>query len=255
MGCVLPSKEVKLDGQILHGTDRFGWWQVKEIIGWDETPPEKSNSSDVVNGHGEVPAPVYYGPRTVSLKGRLVAKNHELAISAKRVISALLQSAGEFVVTSSDGIPLTGVASRGRITPGGVQGRWLPFEMELRFSDSFRYGKAREAETSLGTSVEVFHRGTVPAWPVLTVSGSAPGGYALSIGGRLVRVTAPLVSGSPHTLDMRTGILRAGGSRVYAGIAEAEYFSVPRGLPSLLVTSLNTTGSGTVRADFYDTYI
>src|SRR5690606_7429585 len=108
---------------------------------------------------------------------------------------------------------------------------------------------------ALGTSVSVFQRGTVPAWPVVTVTGSAPGGYAVSLGGRLVRVTAPLVSGSPHTLDMRTGILRAGGSRVYMGIAEAEYFAVPPGSPRTFVTSINTTGSATVSISLNDTYI
>jgi len=251
----LASKQVSLDGQVLHGHDRYGWWQVNKIEGWDETPPEKSTQSDVVNGHGAIAVPVYYGSRTVTITGRLIAKNHELAVDAKRMLAALLQESGDFVVFSDGGVALSARAFRGRITPGPVAGRWLTFDMELRFPDPFRYGAARTFSVALGTSVSVYQRGYFGAWPVLTVTGTAPGGYAVSLDGRLVRITAPLVSGSPHTLDMRTGVLRAGGSRVYSGIAEAEYFSIPPGSPSTFVTSINTTGSATVAISLNDTFI
>lgn len=251
----MAGKQVSLDGQVLHGHDRFGWWQVNTIDGWDETPPEKSTPSDVVNGHGSIPVPVYYGPRTVTLKGRLIAKSHELAVDAKRRLSALLQESGELVVVDGGGVALSAQASRGRITPGPVKGRWLPFDMELKFPDPFKYGASRSFNVALGSAVTVYQRGYFGAWPIITVTGSAPGGYAVSLGGRLVRVVAPLVSGSPHTLDMRTGILRAGGVRVHAGITVAEYWTVPPGIRSVVGTAPVTTGTATVAVSFKDTYI
>ena len=251
----MVSKQVTLDGQILHGHDRYGWWQVNKIEGWDETPPEKSTQSDVVNGHGSIPVPVYYGTRTVTITGRIIAKNHELAVDAKRRLTALLQEAGSFVVVSDDGIALTAEASRGRISPGPVKGRWLTFDMELRFPDPFRYGASRPFSVALGSAVTVFQRGTVEAWPVAIVTGSAPGGYTLNKGGRQVRVTAPLTSGNAHTIDMRTGILKVGESRVYGGITTAEYWSIAPGPRQTVSASAITTGSATVRLDYYDTYI
>jgi len=250
----LASKQVTLEGQVLHGHDRYGWWQVNKIEGWDETPPEKSTQSDVVNGHGAIAVPVYYGSRTVTVSGRLVAKGHELALQAKRALSALLLDSGQFSTVSDDGVELHAQAWRGRITPGPVLGRWMTFDLELKFPDPFRYGNSRPFSSAVGAPVEVFQRGTAPAWPVVTVTGSMPEGYELTLGGQLVEVTKGLASGSTHTIDMRTGILRENGSRIYGSIGIAEYFAVKPG-PSQSFYSVAATGSGNATIRFNDTYI
>lgn len=251
----MAGKQVVLDGQILHGSDRFGIWRVHSLEGWDESPPEKTGSADVVNGHGTVSAPVYYGQRTVLVKGRLSAGGPELAVDAKRRLSALLQGPGSLVVVSSDGVALTAVARRGRITPGSVSGRWLTFEMELKFDDPFRYGSQRVFQGAAGDAFGVFQRGYSPAWPVLTVTGNFPGGYEVTLNGRTVSVNKPLASGSTHTLDMRTGILRQNGTRIYGAIDMAEYFTINPGMKQSFWSNPLSGGSGTFKLSLRDTYI
>lgn len=251
----MPTKQVLIGDLALHGEDRAGQWVVEELEGWYEPPAPKGATAERVNGHGEIDLIDYYAARTPTVSGILFHKGRGQAVTAMEQLSAHIGLDSQKLSVIDAGLSRWANAKLAGLDWTEVTRGTIRFQARFKCVDPFKYGAVRSFNSTLGVGVEVFHRGTVPAYPVLTVTGSAPGGYAVSLGGRLVRVTAPLVSGSPHTLDMRTGILRAGGSRVYMGLAEAEYFTVPAGLPSVLVSSLNTTGSGTIQADFYDTYI
>lgn len=89
---------------------------------------------------------------------------------------------------------------------------------------------------------------------MVTVSGSSPGGYEMSIGDHLVQVIAPLVSGKPHVVNMRTGRLTVDGDRVYGGFGICELFSVSPGLAQSFYP-LAVGGSATFKVEFNDTYI
>lgn len=250
----MAGKQIMLGDQILHGNDRYGWWQINKIEGWDETPPAKSNTVDRVNGHGSYPATVYYGSRTVTLSGRLVAKNHALAAEAKRRLTALLQVPSNLVVASDDLTPIAGTANRGRISPGPVQGRWMTFDVELTFPDPFKYGERRSVSVASGASDTVFHRGTVEAWPTVSVSGNMPGGYTVTLGGQSVSVPMGIPSGATHTIDYRRRRLYINGELFMGAFGSQNFKSVAPGQRTSVSLSASS-GSGTASVTVYDTYV
>lgn len=243
-----------LDGQVLHGRDRYGWWQVLTMEGWDATPEPKTDAADRVNGDGEVDTEVHYSRRLVTLTGRLIAKSPEQAEEARTRLTGLLHQGGIFSVTSGNGTTKWGNARRGRIVPGPIRGRYLTFQMELRFPDPYKYGSKFSKPTASGVAMDLLNRGNSNAWPVVTVTGSSPGGYEMSIGDHLVQVIAPLVSGKPHVVNMRTGRLTVDGDRVYGAFGICELFSVSPGLAQSFYP-LAVGGSATFKVEFNDTYI
>ncbi|MGO4298392.1 hypothetical protein [Glutamicibacter sp. MCAF14] len=128
--------------------------------------------------------------------------------------------------------------------------RYLRFQIALEAIDPFKYGESYAVAGSSSTPASLFHRGTVPAWPVVTVTGTSAGGYTLTLNGKTVVVTQALVSGTSHTVDFKTGIIRAGSSVVRGGLSTANFSPINPGLPQNMST---TAGSITVR--YSDTYI
>lgn len=253
----MANELVTLDGYPLTGVTRDGVWKrLGEIEGWWDSPPPRRQRADRTNGDGSFRTPIEYGNRLITYEGRVISKNHDYLHQAAGILTALgHRGKTKFLVQGHGPTQWAMVDPRDSVKTSFETDSYLQFQIPLEAIDPFKYGAANSFSVALGSAVNVFHRGTVPAWPVVTVTGSAPGGYAVSLGGRLIRVTAPLVSGTPHTLDMRTGILRVGGSRVHSAITVAEYWSVKPGARQAANTAPVTTGSGTVKFDFYDTYI
>jgi hypothetical protein len=243
------SKSVVLDGQVLHGVDDYGQWQVNETDGWAQAPPEKSNSEARPLADGDYDAVVRYGPRLVTLNGRLIARNPMQAFLAREMLSSLLQAPGIFQVEEF-GFIRWGMARRGQIRPGKIKGRFLTFTMELRFINPYKFGAEYTKAGSSTSAALLFHRGTAPAWPVVTVSGSNPAGYALTLNGNQVTVGQPLVTGTPHTLDYRTGVLRIGSAIYRGGLGAANFSPIRPGLPQEMSIS-----AGSVTAAYQDTFI
>lgn len=247
------SKSVTLDGQTIHGLDRFGSWRVLSMEGWDETPVEKTNSEARPIADGDYEAEVFYGPRLVTLNGRLSARSPGDAFTARERLTSLLHAPGRFQVDQF-GLPRWATARRGRIKPGQIKGRHLPFQMDLRFIDPRKFGEKQSFSGAVGTSFDVFQRGTFEATPVVTVTGSFASGYDLNLNGRLVSITKSLASGSTHTIDMRTGILRQNGAVIAGGFSYSELIKVNPGMAQNFY-AVAASGSGTVRLDYYDTYM
>lgn len=247
------SKSVTLDGQIIHGIDRFGSWRVLSMEGWDETPAEKTNSEARPLADGDYEAEVFYGPRLVTLNGRLSAKSPGDAFTARERLTSLLHAPGRFQVDQF-GLPRWATARRGRVKPGQIKGRHLPFQMELRFIDPRKFGEKQSFSGAVGTPFNVFQRGTFEATPIVTVTGSFGSGYDLNLNGRLVSITKSLASGSTHTIDMRTGILRQNGAVIAGGFSYSELLKVNPGTAQSFY-AVAASGAGTVRLDYYDTYM
>lgn len=244
-----------LDGQILHGKDRYGWWQVNKMEGWDATPEPKTDATARVNADGDFDSEVFYNARLVTLTGRLIATNPQQAEEARTRLTGLLAGPGWFTVTSGAGKTVGGSARRGRIVPGATRGRYLTFQMELKFPDAYKYCARQSEVAKPGEPTFLVNRGNALAWPVVTVTGSMPMGYTLNIGGTEVGVLRPLVSGAPHEIDMKKRRLRIDGVWVY-GAMEATTFPAVRPGPrqSFSLTPF-TTGTGTATAAYSDTYI
>lgn len=244
------SKSVVLDGQILHGQDSYGWWQVNDIDGgWDQAPPEKSNPEARPLADGDYDADVRYGPRLVPVTGRLVARTPEMAFLARERLTSLLQSPAPFQV-EQHGFRRWATARRGQIRPGKIRGRFLTFTMELRFNDPRKFGDQHIVPGSAGSDAALYQRGTAPAWPLVLVSGSSGGGYTLNLNGKAVTVTAPLVGGTSHTVDYRTGILRIGGAVYRGGLGAANFSPILPGMPQPMSIS-----AGNFSATYFDTFI
>lgn len=251
----MPTKQVLIGDHALHGEDRAGQWIVEELEGWYEPPNPKGATADRINGHGEIDVLDYYAARTPTVSGILLHNGRGQAVTAMEQLSAHIGLDLKKLSVIDSGLSRWAYAKFSGLDWTEVTRNAVRFQARFKCVDPFKYGGSNSFSVALGSAVSVFHRGTVPAWPVVTVTGSAPGGYAVSLNGRVVRVVAPLVSGSPHTLDMRTGILRVAGTRVHSAISLAEYWSVNPGLSQIANTAPVTTGSGTVKFDFYDTYI
>lgn len=249
---------VTLDGFPLTGITRDGIWKrLGELEGWFDSPDPKRDSVSRVNGDGKIWTEVNFESRLITFTGRVISTNHGyLHEAGNRLASLPGRGKKKFVVRGHGPTQWAMVDPRGKVSVTFPTDSRMEFQIPLEAVDPFKYGEQNEGGGfALGSSQTFFHRGTEDAWPVVTVSGSAPGGYVLNKGGRQVRVTVPLVSGVAHTVDMRTGILRVGSSRVYGAITTAEYWSISPGPRQTVSASVITTGSGTVQLDYFDTYI
>ncbi|MFJ2619686.1 hypothetical protein [Glutamicibacter sp. NPDC087344] len=248
------SKSVTLDGQILHGRDRYGSWRINSMEGWSETPEPKTNGEPRPSANGDYDAEVYYGPRLVTINGRLIAKTPGDAFMARQHLTSLLRKPGKFSVDQFNQIQHA-VARRGRIQPGNIVGRWLTFQMEIRFIGPQKFGEERIFVAKPNESVAAFHQGNHPASPVATVAGSFPGGYTLTLAGLSVVVTEPLTSSAPHTVDFAKGRLYKNGAVVRGGMSTAMLGKVEPFQRDAFSISPNTTGNGTATLSIFDTFM
>lgn len=250
------SELITLDGHPLTGVTRDGIWRVTELSGWWDRPAPKRGGESRANGDGSYKSKVTYGNRLISITGRVMSKNHEYLHQAQSQLNALgLRGGAKLLVSGHGPAQWATVQPRDDTTAEFMTDKYLRFQIPLDAIDPFKYGESYSPSGAVGSAFDVFQRGTVEAFPVVTVSGSLPGGYELTLGGRLVSVTRAVTSGSPHTLDMRTGILRVGGSVARGGISYSELFSVKPGMPQSFYSLPITSGSGTVAVRYSDTFI
>lgn len=243
---------VTLDGFSLTGVTRDGIWKrLGEIEGWWDSPPPRRHKAQRTRGDGSFRTPIEYDNRLITYNGRVISKNHDYLHQAGGILSALGHRGDvKFLVRGHGPTQWATVDPRGSVKVSYDTDTYLSFQIPLEAIDPFKYGESYTVAGSSSTPAELYHRGTVPAWPVVTVTGTAPGGYTLSLNGKSIVVTRGLTSGSPHTIDFRTGILRVGGAVASAGIGSAKYSPVNPGLPQNM-----TITAGLFVAKYYDTFI
>lgn len=251
----MPSKQIMLADQVLHGSTREGEWITEKITGWYEPPSTKGSEEERALADGDYDAQLYYAARMVTLDGILFHKGRGQAVqSLERLAVAASLNSRKLIVTDFGLSRFANVKSQGvdftATTPDAI--RW---QVRLKATDPYKYGEKVAFSGAAGTAFNVFQRGTVPAWPFITVTGSMPGGYEVMIGGRLIEVTRALTSGNPHTIDTRTGILRVNGAVAINGLGIAELFRVDSGLPQSIYSLSKSTGTGTLKIEVTDTYI
>lgn len=246
----MPTKQVLLGGQILHGEDRAGHWVVEKLTGWYEAPESKGGGEARPLSDGDFEGQVNYGPRMVTVDGILFHRSRGELVSAMERFNGLAKLTSQKLVVTDAGLSrYSNVKSLGTSWTAHTLDA-SRFQVRLKSDDSYKYGESYAVSGSSGSPASLFHRGTVPAWPVVTVSGSSAGGYTLTLNGKSVVVTRALVSGTSHTVDFRTGIVRAGSAVVRGGLSTANFSPINPGLPQDMST---TAGSITVR--YSDTFI
>ena len=248
---------VTIDGFPLTGTTRDGDWKLTDNMpGWWDRPEPKSKGVSRTIADGSFKTPIDYENRLITINGRVKSSNHDYLHQAAGIITSLgFRGGAKLLVDGHGPAQWATVDPRGSATCEFETDTYLRFQIPLEAIDPFKYGEARSFSAAVGEGFDVYQRGTVPAIPTVTVTGSFPGGYELTLGGRLVTVERAVTSGSPHVVDMRTGILRVGGSVDRGGIVYSELFKIAPGMPQNFYTVARTSGTGTVKVAFNDTYI
>lgn len=247
----LSDELITLDGFPLTGTTRDGdWKRLGNLPGWWDRPGIKRRSQSRSVGDGSFKTPIEYDNRLITINGRVQSSNHDYLHQAAGIITSLgLRGGAKLLVDGHGPAQWALVDPRDEVTCEFETDTYLRFQIPLEAIDPFKYGESYSVPSS-GGSAALYHRGTVPAWPVITVSGAAAVGYTLTFGGRSVVVTAPLVSGTSHIIDYRTGILRVGSSVNRGGLSTANFRPVQPGMPQTMSIS-----AGSFTAKYNDTYI
>jgi len=252
---------VRVDGLTFSGTRGPFAIGKDGFDGWDDGVTWRVPEVERPNAHGYYDLPSYMNPRTISITGYALAESsRELRFMRSRLVGLLAGGSTGRIQVSRDGWTEWAdckVATEG-IAFDEVYGQnYANFMVQLWCPNPLKYGDVNTFTVPSGASyVTVFHRGNAVGYPSIVVSGSMPGGYVLqSTGGAEYRVTTPLTSGNPHTIDMATGLLVRGGLVVSGGVTRADLWRVQGGSTA---TNLRlqpiTTGTGTATATLLDTY-
>lgn len=243
-------------GRTLNGSDRFGKWVTlsDQFDGWWDSPDVKGEEIDRANSDGEYDLPVYNQARLVSIGGHFHATSHAQMHEAMNYFTGPMS--GRFQVSGHGSVQWADMKRNSGVKFTPVTDVFAQWQVRLKAPNPLKFGEANTV--AVGSSYEtIFHRGNTVGYPVVMVAGSMPGGYVLqSSAGAEYRVTTPLVSGTPHTVDMSTGLLVRSGLAVSGGVTRADLWRVPGGSTS---TNMRiqpiTTGTAAATVTLLDTYI
>lgn len=248
--------QLTVDGRQLSGADRYGDWQVGNTEGLFDTPDRKQDNDPRPLADGDYDSPEFYERRDITIEGRLIAANHDMMHEGINWLkSMLLNRAGTMFIRGHGPEQWALVKLAGAVRCRAVTDTYMTWQLRLKSIDPYLYGEKRSFSGAVGTAFDVYQRGTVPAWTLITATGSMPNGYEISLGTQLIQVTRAVTAGNPHTIDTRTGILRVNGVVVAGALGIAELFRVQPGLPQSVYALAPFSGSGTVKFDVTDTYI
>lgn len=209
-------KSVSIDGQTLHGTDRFGSWVTRELEGWTGPAPKSAGHSTPPGARVAVPGKVTHERRQITVSGRLAARTVEAAHQARDRLAGLLREPGRMDVTTGGRATYRTVRDLDMDDPV-LRGAWLVWQLTVTALDGNRYGAwADPVPLTPGQFTEgLYHQGNAESYPLVTVSGSSPSGYTIEhTDGTAFDVLTPL-SGT-HTVDMATGQAYRDGAPVDA---------------------------------------
>ena len=199
--------------------------------GWDGSPSGRREAVARPFAHGEFDLPVFRSPRVVTISGVAVAGSTYELRQLSEALTAL-GADGEMLplVVDHEGQELKAYARVIEVTftDEGKRGarQRAKFSVNLVCPDPRKYGVTNVY--SGDGSVLVWQRGNFPGLPQIRVSGASSSGYTVTgPGGKKIVVSRALASGSPHTLDLATGALLVGGSRVLGGVASYQEFTIP----------------------------
>lgn len=252
----MPTKQVLLGDQILHGQDRAGQWVVEKLTGWYEAPESKGGGEARPLSDGDFEGQSNYGPRMVTVDGILFHRSRGELVSAMERFNSLAKLTNQKLVVTDAGLSrYANVKSLGTSWTAHTLDA-SRFQIRLKAGDPFKYGETNAVAVRVGIPAMLFHRGTAPAWPVVTIPASnVPLGYTLTLNGRSVVVTRAVTTSASHTIDFRTGILRVGGVVARGGYSTANFSAVNPGAPQAMVLSVPAGSYPTITVRYNDTYI
>lgn len=222
--------------------------------GWDSGPGTRGQRIDIPQGDGQFDLPVFRSGRIVLISGTAVTDSlAKLTHMGDQFTGLLADGAGLLAVDQGDVTrwAMVRLGDTPEFIPS-VNGRVFraAFTLQVWAPNPLKFGVSR----TFGGGRAASHYGNTAAAPVLTVSGSMAAGYTITgPGGRQFIVTAPLVAGVPHRIDMRSGYLYIGGVLTFGAVARADVWGIPAG--GTVVHSLSGSGSGVLSTSVTDTFV
>lgn len=226
------------------------------FTGWDDQTYRKDSTARP-NSHGNFPAPSYREAKTVNLNGHIIADGADQLNHFMDRFNGILTEGGTGKLTvqrpwGARWAPVASIVSRKALEVGGLTRG--TFALVLQIDDPCKYGKRNSPVAKPGEPTYLVQRGNADAWAVITVAGSMPLGYTVKIGSTLIDVSAPLVSGAPHTIDMAMRRLKVGGAWEYQSLHATTFPPVKPGPRQSFSLTPFEGGTGSATAVFYDTY-
>ena len=244
-------------GDVEIGRGENGIYLSKDgVEGWYDTPGLKTDFEERVGAHGAYPARPLYSARTVTVRGHTVFDfDRPSHVAAWESLNAMYRSPQRVRYVDKDDTFITGVVET-KFQPEKFD-MWSDFEVEVTAADPFRYSMTRQeatlmagarrgafdypvdypidyasSDSTASPTGTVLNRGNEVGYPVVTVTTTVPlpGGFLLQDGaGRSIRVAAPVLPGSPVTVDCKRRAVLVGGVNVSWALVERQWFEVPAG--------------------------
>ncbi|WP_313816342.1 hypothetical protein [Citricoccus sp.] len=236
--------------------DRFGVWVTRGLEGWHNPGPKDAGHSTAPGARAASPGLLTVQPRTITVTGRLAAKDDLQATQARMVLAGLLRVPGMMTVTTG-GQATSRIVRDLQMDDPVVRGSFMHWQLTVTALDPNRYGGWHEPVT-LPNDVRtggIFHRGNTDSLPIVTVTGSAPGGYRVSHEENVWwEVTTPLASGQEDVIDFRAGRAWRNGEPI-RDFARAQIIRIRPGPEQIMRARPMTTGSVTGQVHVQDTWV
>ena len=234
---------------------RYGRLEVDDIDGWWNPPSRKNQDLARTNSDGDYGSENHFESRYVSITGAFIAKGDSERWKGANALAALLSTGPKLMTISiDDDVQTAMVKAVDQPELTWLAPRLAEYTIQVKAEDPYKYGERRYTSVASGAAGTVFHRGTVDAWPNVSISGNMPDGYTVTIGGQSVSVPMGIPSGVTHTIDYRRRRLYINGELFMGAFGAQNFRSIPPGLRTNVSLSA-TTGSGTAGVTVHDTYI
>lgn len=226
--------------------------------GWDDGVEVRRSAVARPSSHGAFDESGYLDARVVSLSGTCVADSPRKLMQYKHRLTGLL-AGGQMgrVQVQRPGEVLWAdcrLGAKPLFQEKGGSGQ-ASFHLQLWCPNPRKFGDTEEFTRTNGT-VDVFHRGNFDAHPTIVVRGSAANGYRINgPGGKQYKVSRALVSGIPHRIEFKDGLLRVDGALVSSGVDRADVWPVPPGQMTTFDVNVLNGGSAEATITVTDTYI
>lgn len=241
---------------------------MRTLLGWDELPSSRLDAEERPFSHGRFDTAVWADERIVTLQGQIVSQDRDDLLHELAAVMTWPTMAGstETLTVTRAGRTLTAQARLTAFkTP--TDGTWsvgaVPFVVEWRCRDPYRYGTPVEVETGFARDlsglrfplftdgagaatgvltfgdpgdetgmVSVSNPGTADAWPVFRVAGPVPSaGFEIATveNSDLLRFRGGVADGSVLTILPADGLVTLDGQDRLTSLTSRDWAPVPPG--------------------------
>lgn len=211
------------------------------LTGWFTGATMRRDETARPSAHGAFDAPGYLPARVPGIAGTVLASSEDVLERMILQLTGLLAdgSTGRLTVQDDHGNATWADVRLASCEvdrhPSGME---ADYQIQFWAPDPIRYGEVRSYSPG-----QVFHRGNIPAVPVIEVAGPVTAPYTVSSQGKSVTVTQSLSSGQTHRIDMTTGWVYRNGALQAGVVSSMNVFTIP---PGQLVT-VSGPSSATIR--------